>query len=160
MSVSIEIAKPKHIEAIIDLVNAENRRSEALMKVNEDTVKGWVESRNSVVAVSNGKVVGHEALNIWPKCGWAELRSAVVLKEFRGQGIAYKMTKLLMDNFLKKNPNATFVGIKNKTERGNGILLDLGFKEVSLIDIPEELFTIRSYSERRAFVARFGSKAR
>jgi len=149
--VSIILARKGQIEDIIKLINKEHWRSNAVMQVTKRGVSRWVKDKRSVVAVTNGIVVGHQALNLWPKSKWAEFRSAVVDERFRGQGIGYKMTKKLIGDFMKGNRQATFVSIKNKTERGNGILLDLGFREISLEDVPKELFTIRSHSERRAF---------
>lgn len=152
MKISVRLSGMKDLEEIVTLINREHMQSKAVMKVRNENVKKWIDDRNSVVAVSEGKIVGHEALNIWPESKWAELRSAVVLKEFRGRGIAYKMTKMLVDRFAKKNPRTVFIAIKNKTEKGNGILVEMGFREIGLDEVPHELFAIRSHSERRAFM--------
>ena len=156
MKISITRSRLGNLEDIVNIISEEHWRSNAVMEVGEGTVRKWIKNKNSVVAVAGGKVVGHEALDVWPKSRWAELRSAVVLEQFRGMGIAYKMTKMLIDDFVKRNPDAIFVAIKNKTERGNGILLDMGFEEIGLNEVPGELFTIRSHSERKAF--RLGPK--
>ena len=121
------------------------------MRVTQTTIKKWVSEKLSVIAVSGGEIVAHEALNVWTRSGWAELRSLVVKEGFRDQGIGYRLTKMLIETYRKKNKKAVFVALKNKTEKGNGILLDLGFKEIDIYSVPMELFTIRSYSERKAF---------
>ncbi len=151
MEIKIRLGRSSDIEEIVKLINREHEISGAVMKVSSDTVKRWIRSKKSVVAVSDKKIVGHEALDLWPESGWAELRSAVVLEDFRGRGIAYKMTRRLLDDFLSKNHKAIFIAIKNRTERGNKLLLEMGFEEIGLNEVPPELFTIRSNSERRAF---------
>ncbi len=151
MEISVRLSRIKDLEDIRDLINKEHEKSNAVMEVSKENVEKWIRNRNSVVAVAEGRIVGHEALDIWPESKWLELRSAVVLEEFRCRGIAYKMTKMLVDRFVKKNPKTIFVAIKNKTEKGNGILVEMGFHEIGLGEVPQELFTIRSHSERRAF---------
>jgi N-acetylglutamate synthase-like GNAT family acetyltransferase len=151
MEIKIRLGRNSEIGEIVRLIDREHELSGAVMKVSSDIVRKWIKLRRSVVAVSDGKIVGHEALDVWPESGWAELRSAVVLEDFRGRGIAYKMTRRLLDDFLSKNHEAIFVAIKNRTERGNKLLLEMGFKEIGLDEVPPELFTIRSNSERRAF---------
>lgn len=156
MKISIRFARPGEVKEIVKLINEENARSEAVMKVTEEGIRKWVNNKHSLVAISEGRIIGHQALNFWPECGWMELRSAVVDKTHRGKGIGYKMTKILIDTAIRQKPEMTVIGIKNKTERGNGILLSLGFEEIKLEEVPAELFTIRSKSERKAFVAKFG----
>ncbi len=151
MEIKIRLGRNSEIGEIVRLIDREHELSGAVMKVSSDIVRKWIKLKRSVVAVYDGKIVGHEALDVWPESGWAELRSAVVLEDFRGQGIAYKMTRRLLDDFLSKNHEAIFVAIKNRTERGNKLLLEMGFKEIGLDEVPPELFTIRSNSERRAF---------
>lgn len=151
MEIKIRLGRNSEIGEIVRLIDREHELSGAVMKVSSDIVRKWIKLKRSVVAVSDGKIVGHEALDVWPESGWAELRSAVVLEDFRGRGIAYKMTRRLLDDFLSKNHEAIFVAIKNRTERGNKLLLEMGFKEIGLDEVPPELFTIRSNSERRAF---------
>ncbi len=151
MRVSIRLSRIGDLEEITSMINGEHQKSNAVMEVDDSIVKKWIKNKNSVVAVAEGKVVGHEALDIWPESGWVELRSAVVLEKFRGNGIGYKMTRMLVSRFSEKNPDTIFVAVKNRTERGNSILLSMGFEEIKLEDVPRELFKIRSHSERKAF---------
>lgn len=151
MEISIKFANLGNLKDIVKLINEENERSGAVMKVTPIIVRKWIRNRHCAIAISEGRVIGHEALNVWPRSGWAELRSAVVEGGFRGQGIGYRLTKMLIDAYKKENANAVLVSLKNKTEKGNGILKGLGFREIDIHTVPMELFTIRSYSERKAF---------
>ena len=152
MKVSIRFAKPSQAGKIAKLINRESKKSGAVMEVTEDEVKRWIKNRNSVVAMHGGVVIGHEALNVWPECGWVELRSAVVKAEFRGKGIGYMLAKKLISRHMKKNRTITFISIKRDAGKGAGILSALGFEEVSMDEIPGELFSVgRSRDMRKAF---------
>ncbi len=151
VEISFIFAQKKDVHKIVRLINCENKRSGAVMKVTPGGVMKWIESRHSVIGMCNGRIVAHEAMNVWPRSGWVELRSLVVSEGFRGQGIGYSLTKMLIDSYRKKKRKGVFVALKNRTEKGNGILVDLGFREIDIYSVPMELFTIRSYSERKAF---------
>lgn len=156
LKVSLAFARPRHVPEIVRLINEESESSGALMRVTHGIVKKWIEDGLSVIALNDGKIIAHEALNVWPRSGWTELRSLVVKEGFRGQGIGYRLTRMLIDSYQKRKRRGIFVALKNRTEKGNGILRDLGFKEIDIYTVPMELFTIRSHSERKAFRLDFG----
>ncbi len=150
----IRSATNKDISSIVRLVNNENKRSNAVLRISAGDVQRWIENGLSLVAVQEGRIVAHEALDIWPLSGWAELRSAVVLERFRGKGLGYAITVRLIEVYLKRKPDALFIALKNRNERGIGILKSLGFADIDIRSVPGELFTIRSPDVRKAFIMR------
>ncbi len=149
--VKIGKAEKSHSEDIVGLVNAESRISGAVLEVTKAEVLDWVSKGNSVIGYSD-RIIAHEAIHVWKNSGWGELRSAVVDEGFRGQGIGSEITRVLVEKYFSENPGGTIVAIKKNTERGVNLLLNLGFRETPIGDLPKELFTKRIPEGRKAYV--------
>lgn len=146
--VCISPSTEKDIPKIMEIINDEAKRSGAVLHVFEDEVKGWIKEGLSFVAKTHsGEIIGHHAAFAWPESGWVELRAAVVLPEYRGNGVNGKLKDAIIDAILEKNPEATIVSVKNKSSSGRHILGEIGFKQIGQSDAPQELFGIGPIGE-------------
>ena len=102
----------------------------------------------SVVAkTESGEIVGHNSASIWPVSGWVELRAAVVIPEYRGNGINGGLKSAIVDAIKAQYPSATIVALKNKSSSGRHALLDYGFRQILKSEAPKELFAIGPVGE-------------
>lgn len=131
------------IPSIVKIIGDEHERSGAVIKVDRENVGAWIRSGISLVAKTNdGKIIGHMAANQWPESKYVELRSSVVLPEFRGNGVSTALTASIMSMIRKKYGIQTMVAFLNKAGNGMGILKAIGFREAEYGSLPAELFTI------------------
>lgn len=130
--------KPADIPAVLDMVKA---GSEALLEVTHDQVLSWIEQGNSMVAKLNtGRVIGHQGIHIWPQTGIAEMRSAFVLPQFRGQGINTEMKVAMIAEKRAQDPSLGFIAFTEAASKSRRILQRLGFSEISFDETPKEPF--------------------
>lgn len=141
-TVRILPSRSKDVGTIVSMVNSV---PDALLKLTEEELNNWIHDGKSLVAITwfgFGKIVGHQGVSVWPNSGYFELRSAVVLPEYRGGGINTRM-KLTAIKHIKNNfTDATFVGFTEAASKSRGILERIGFKDLSLDETPEEFFSI------------------
>lgn len=139
---SIMPACPKDAKDIARMINAEHDLTNSVLKVTEKEVEAWIKNGLSYVAKDeNGQIVGHQAVHIWPGCGWAEFRSSVVASNYRGKGISKQLKQNLI-NILVQSGVHTFVLVKNEESKGYHTLNDLGFVKIETSQVPSELFSI------------------
>lgn len=119
---------------------------DALLDVSIKEIKGWIKSDQSMVAKSEGKIVGHQGMMHWEipniDAPLVELRSAFVDSNYRGIGINTKMKETMIQKAWKKYPEAVIVGFTEAASKSRGILEKLGFNEIPLNEAKEELFSI------------------
>jgi N-acetylglutamate synthase-like GNAT family acetyltransferase len=133
----------RHLQDVVRLINKEAARSGAVLKVGDGEVSQWSKDGLSMVVLNGGKVIGHQAMYIWPESKWAEFRAAVVEPEFRGHNINFHVKQAFLDMCIEKHPQIeAFVGLKNGESRGWGIFEALGFKRIPTEQVPGELFEI------------------
>jgi N-acetylglutamate synthase-like GNAT family acetyltransferase len=143
VKVHLSASTEKDAAKITGIINEESKRSGAVLHVFEDEVKGWIKEGLSFVAkTDSGEIVGHHAASVWSGSGWVELRAAVVIPEYRGNGINKHLKEAIMDAITEKYPNATIVSVKNKSSNGRQVLGELGFKQIDPSEAPNELFGI------------------
>ncbi len=142
--VRIRLSGISDIPQITGLIKREAEASGALLPVPEETLRKWIKSGFSYVAVDNGTVVGHEAAHFWPVCKWVELRSLAVKPEYRGMKIGSSLSLKLLSKIGKTYKGCTVVAFTNKAGSGKGILKANGFVETGINGVPAELFTIGS----------------
>jgi len=130
------------IPSIVEIINEEAARSGAVLTVDSQKVKRWIDSGISLLAKSDGKIIGHMAANRWPISGMVELRSSVVRPEYRGKGVSSTLTKGVIAQIGKKYGKPSLVAFINKAGNGRGILEALGFRETDYESVPRELFSI------------------
>ncbi len=131
------------LKGIVELINAEAKKSGAVLLVSEKEVGVWIKSGLDFVAKDeSGKIIGHQSAAIWPESGWIELRAGVVLPEFRGNGVNSKLKVAIINEIESKFPGATIVSLKNNVSGGRGTVAELGFHKVQQSEAPEELFKI------------------
>lgn len=135
----IESTKKEHIPAVLELVESEPA---ALLPVPREELLAWIEKGHSVVLKAGEQIIGHQAVGIWPKSGWVELRAAVVKSEFRGNGLNTWMKQVLIEIMQKESNEVTFVGFTEKESMSRGIFKNLGFSEIPLSETPAEFFLI------------------
>lgn len=140
--VSIRKARKAEIPQIVKLVNGESERSGALLKITDATAENWLKNGLSLVAKSQDGIVGHIACHEWPQSKWIELRSSVVLAEYRGNGISSRLNRRMLREINKKFGRRTLVAFTNRAGSGKGILVAAGFASAEYEDLPKELFTI------------------
>lgn len=138
---SIQTATKEHIPDIVELINNQHAANKSVLLVSTEEVAEWVNKGHSRIAVSSeGKVIGHQSLDIWPESGWGELRACVVTPDFQGRGINSHFTRTFIDGSI---PGVeTFVVLKNCSSKGTGTFTGSGFTEIPEAEAPKELFTI------------------
>lgn len=151
--VSMRTARAQDMGGILRLVNAEHERSGAVLRITEEELKRWIDRRLSVVALAGDKIVGHQALDIWPGSRWAELRSEVVLPEHRGLNISRALKGIVIGRCVMEHPYVpAVVSLKNGMSNGTTMLFALGFKPMESREVPNELFSIGTGQEWKAYV--------
>ena len=159
--IRIRKAVESDIPEILEMIDSEARLTGALLPVSRETLEKWVEARLSYVAVCEGVIAGHEAVNVWPESGWIELRSLIVKKEYRGMGIGGRIGAIVLRSIKRKYKSGTIIDFTNRAGAGKRMLLARGFKEISVAEVPKELLTIgpkyRGQAEfgYRVFVLKF-----
>ena len=130
-------ASKSDAKEITHLINDEWKRSGAVLHVSEDDVKSWIDHGLCFVAKNeSGAIVGHQAASKWPESGWVELRAAVVLSEYRGNGLNTKLKDAIITAINTTYPEATIVSLKNGESRGHNELTQRGFEKVESSQIP------------------------
>jgi len=138
--INIELTKKEDIPDVLDLIKSS---PDALLSVDEREMETWIEQGNSFVAKTvDGQTIGHQAAVVWPQSGWVEVRAAVVIPEFRGKGINTEMKKKIVQEIKTNNPEITIVGFTEAASKSRGILQKMGFTEISLLETPEEFFSV------------------
>jgi N-acetylglutamate synthase-like GNAT family acetyltransferase len=140
--VTIEVARKPDIIQIMNLINCENLRSGAVLKVDFMDVRDWVEKKLSLLAKLDDEVIAHQSASELRQDGWIELRAAVVKREYRDRGINDVLLRLQIEYLLERNPEATLCALKNGSSGGVGSLLSAGFREIPAESAPKELFEI------------------
>ena len=140
--IRIRKAVESDIPEILEMIDSEARLTGALLPVSRETLEKWVEARLSYVAVCEGVIAGHEAVNVWPESGWIELRSLIVKKEYRGMGIGGRIGAIVLRSIKRKYKSGTIIDFTNRAGAGKRMLLARGFKEISVAEVPKELLTI------------------
>ena len=84
------------------------------------------------------KVVAFQGLGLWPTLGLCELRSARTHPDFQGMGINMTMKKLMI-YLAGQKYGWPFVGFTERASGSRGILNKLGFKELSMGQVPSRL---------------------
>jgi N-acetylglutamate synthase-like GNAT family acetyltransferase len=148
----IEVARKPDIPRIMNLVNIEHLKSDALLEIDIKETSRWIEDGLSIVARLDEDIIAHQSAQVWPQSGWIEIRAAVVKEEFRNKGIFGKMVRFQVETILDSDPSATICTVKNKKSRGNRVLESIGFREVPPESVPQEIFTIGEGQEWRVFV--------
>ncbi len=146
---SVVAAEMSEAKKVTNLINDEFKRSGAVLHVTEDDVKSWINHGMCFVAKNEkGDIIGHQAASKWPESGWVELRAAVVLPEYRGNGLNSKLKDAIIDAINTSDPKATIVSLKNGVSQGHNELTQRGFEKIEFSDIPEavknELLSIGS----------------
>ena len=149
-NVAMSRAMEGDITEIVDLINAEHYRSNAVLLVSHDEVRLWVGIGLSFVAKHTERIIGHSAVYIWPESGWMEIRGVVVHPDYRNHGIYSKMTRLHIEEAFKAHPEGKIVVVKNESSKGARLLKSLGFilvargisSEVIEQGVPKEFFDI------------------
>ena len=122
---------------ITNLINDEWKRSGAVLHVSEEEIKTWINHGLCFVAKNeNGEIVGHQAAAKWPESGWVELRAAVVLPEYRGNGLNTKLKDAIITAINTAYPEATIVSLKNGESHGHNELTQRGFEKIESSQIP------------------------
>ncbi len=150
----------KDITSVIGLIDAEHKRSGAVLEVEKHMLSEWVSKGHSAVVAVNRRIVAHQAIHVWQGLGLAELRAAVVHPSYRNNGFAYELTLLLMERVRRAPDVKDFVVLKNESANGDGMLHGLGFIEVArgqpdeLIKkgLPAELFSIGGNQSWKIFM--------
>lgn len=137
LKVSVVPALASEAKSITNLINDECKRSGAVLHVSENDVKSWIDNGLCFVAKNEkGQIIGHQAASKWPESGWVELRAAVVLQEYRGNGLNTKLKDAIIDAINTTYPEATIVSLKNGESRGHNELAQRGFEKIDSSAIP------------------------
>ncbi len=149
LKVHVAPSTEKDIPKIMEMINTEAKRSGAVLPVFEDEVKAWINQGMSFIAkTESGEIVGHHSASpAWPQSGWIELRAAVVLPEYRGNGINAQLKEAIIDAIIAHSPTATIVSVKNKSSNGRQVLGEMGFTKIPQSEAPKELFEIGPVGE-------------
>lgn len=140
---TIAAAQRDDIPEIVALINTESELSGAVLKVSEGQVADWIRNGMSMVAkLPDGSVIGHLSAHRWPKSGWVELRSSVVMPEYRGFGVSSAVNASMLKRIAEKYGKTTLVAFTNKAGTGKGILAAAGFRDADYDTLPKELFSI------------------
>jgi len=138
--ITIRKSELSDIDSILGLIA---QASDALLTVSYTEITGWINSGHSIVAVDDeGNVVGHQGLGKWPVSGALELRAAYMDPSLRGKGINTLMKEEMMQLGKHHYPGAPFVGFTEAASKSRGILLKLGFTELPMEQVPEEMFSV------------------
>lgn len=139
-NILIEGATDLDAEEILELIK---KAPDALIDVELDEIKDWIQKGQSLVAKSPaGHVIGHQGMAYWENSGVVEIRSAYVDPEYRGKGINTKMKRMMIEKAKLLYPGASIIGFTEAASKSRGILTKLGFQEIPLEKAWEELFTI------------------
>ncbi len=137
---TIDIATVGDAVAILGLIA---QAPDALLTVTALEIQDWIKAGHSLVAKNSaGKVIGHQGLAFWPESGVTELRSAYVDPNYRRQGTNKSMKIKMMEISQQQYPGVPIIGFTESASKSRGILVDLGFKELPLDQVPDELFSI------------------
>ncbi len=137
LKVSVVPASHADVKKITSLINDEWKRSGAVLHVSEDDIKSWIDHGLCFVAKNeSGDIVAHQAASKWQESGWVELRAAVVLPQYRGNGLNTKLKDAIIAAINTTYPEATIVSLKNGESRGHNELTQRGFEKIESSQIP------------------------
>lgn len=119
---------------------------EALLPVNTQEIIDGIHDGQSIIAINNetGNTIGYQTFSPWPNLQKVELRSAKVVEEMRGKGINSVMKKLIVAIANSKYPEWEVFGDTEALSKSRGILLKLGFTEVPMDTVKEDMYEIGS----------------
>lgn len=139
---SVVAAEMSEAKKVTNLINDEFKRSGAVLHVMEDDVKSWISQGMCFVAKNEkGDIIGHQAASKWQESGWVELRAAVVLPEYRGNGLNSKLKDAIIKAINTSDSNATIVSLKNAESGGHSELAKHGFQKIGYSDVPASILS-------------------
>jgi N-acetylglutamate synthase-like GNAT family acetyltransferase len=138
-NVKIEKSKVEDAASILHLIAS---APDALLAVTHEEILGWIAQEQSLVGRNeNGQIIAHQGMAYWEGCNVVEIRSAYVVPEYRGGGLNTKMKHEMIESAKAKYPSAHISGFTESASKSRGVLQKLGFQEIPLEDVPEEMFT-------------------
>jgi len=136
----VEMSQPGDAGGILAMLE---QAPDALLSVSLAEILSWIAAGQSIVAKTDeGAVVAHQGMHYWGESQVVEVRSAFVDPEHRKQGLNTLMKNRMIAIAQELHPDADIVGFTEAASKSRGILQKLGFIEVDLDDVPDELFEI------------------
>lgn len=136
--IKVELSNATQVESILQLIAA---APDALLAVTQDEIIDWIVKGQSMVGINEaGEIIAHQGMAYWEQSQVVEIRSAYVAPEYRGKGLNTLMKHEMIGMAKAKYPGARIAGFTEAASKSRGVLQKLGFAEVSLEEVPEEMF--------------------
>lgn len=134
-SIEIRYTHAHEFNAVLDLV----RGSEGIVQPEPERLKRAIEAGRSVIAQvkQSRALIAHQRYELWPDLQLAELRTAFVRPDFRGQGLNTFMKRLLINEVIQRNPDWRLLGYCYPESKSKNIFQRFGFVPVDLTEVKD-----------------------
>ncbi len=130
----------RDVDSIHTMIKNEAHESGAVVAVRRSTIRKWIRDGLSFVATIDGKIIGHEGANMWKKSKCLEMRSAIVLKQYRGLHIGNGINTHLIGHLRKNYRGWRAIAFVNSAAKSRGMLQREGFVKIDNAELPQEFF--------------------
>lgn len=138
IKITITMSSNEDAGSILELIAS---APDALIAVTHEEIIEWIAKGQSMVGKTpEGKIVAHQGMEYWSEIDVVEIRSAFVEPSYRGAGINTKMKTEMIEIAKKHYPGAKIAGFTEAASKSRGVLQKLGFQEVAMEEVPEEMF--------------------
>lgn len=132
-SIEIRYTHPHEFNAVLDLV----RGAEGIVQPEPDRLHRAIKAGRSVIAQvkQSGALIAHQRYELWTELKLAELRTAFVRPDFRGQGLNTFMKRLLINEVIQRYPDWRLLGYCYPESKSKHIFERFGFVNVDLMEV-------------------------